>query len=252
MVILTIERSTTMNKTMIAVIAFVMGGGAGFLVATKRLEEKYARYAEDEIESVRRAFDDMTEKEKSDEDISEESEQDLYASQIDHLGYAAVNSTTDAINRAKKNYNIISPSKNNNLGEFVEDDYDEVNPVPLKSERAPYVIQETDFSEDYLNFDKISLTYYIGDDCLVDEDDDVIADPNQMVGNDNLSLENATDEHPNTVFVRNERMMADFEISMEPGKFSIEVLSVENYEGMSPREQQEKRMRDKRRSEEND
>jgi hypothetical protein len=73
----------------------------------------------------------------------------------------------------------------------------------------PYIIPESEFgsNEDY---DTITLYYYIYHDVLTDENDEPIANVENVVG---LEFASYLDEgEDNSVFVRNERLKCDFEI----------------------------------------
>lgn len=81
----------------------------------------------------------------------------------------------------------------------------------------PFVISRTDYAygEEGEHHEKITLTYYVRDRVLLDDDDDPIDDVPGMVGWRNLTQFGGESEDPNVVFVRNRRLMTDFEVIKE-------------------------------------
>lgn len=80
-------------------------------------------------------------------------------------------------------------------------------------EKEPYVISADRYGE-YDSYSCINLTYYDGDCTLADSSDTVIEDIEKVVGD---ALDHFGDDpnDPDTVFVRNERYMTDYEINRD-------------------------------------
>lgn len=94
----------------------------------------------------------------------------------------------------------------------------EVNPD------RPYVISLDEWTESIPGQDRSNLSYYAGDDVLVDEKDMPIDNTEYIVGDDNLLRFGHGSGDPQTVFVRNEAISTDFEITRSDGTYSEEVL----------------------------
>lgn len=102
--------------------------------------------------------------------------------------------------------------------------YSDEKPVAEKSEEKeertvysrPYVISPDEFGE-IEDYDKISLTYY-ADEVLTDECDEVIEDADEVVGLD--SLKHFGEYEDDSVFVRNDRLKADYEILADHRTYS--------------------------------
>lgn len=90
----------------------------------------------------------------------------------------------------------------------------------------PYVITEGEWSDNPDHYDRSVLTYFVGDDTLVDEDEAMIDDVNGYVGEDNLKRFGHGTGDPNVVFVRNEQRGMDFEILRHTGNYAEEVLGL--------------------------
>ena len=75
----------------------------------------------------------------------------------------------------------------------------------------PYVISPDEFGE-LDDYDLISLTYY-ADEVLADDIDEIVEDVDDVVGLD--SLTHFGEYEPDSVFVRNDRLKADYEILLD-------------------------------------
>jgi hypothetical protein len=188
--------------------------------------------------------------------------------EIIRLGYAQ----REALLGAKLDPNYVSPYTNPNDGveelEYEDTPLDD-HPTPEKevvnvrtishnpmyepdpddvtswdrSPDFPYVITEAEYRIDRPEFEKDSLTYYAGDDTLAEENGNYIPDKNGTAGNHNLlecfGMGSGDDR---LLYIRNERVMADFEINLNDGKYTKEVLDVEE-EDDTPQRRVIKKMR---------
>ncbi len=74
------------------------------------------------------------------------------------------------------------------------------------------------------NNEQVSLTYFDGDDVLVDDRDQPVPDPDDSIGEDHLGRFGVGSKDNNIVYVRNDRLELDFEILRSNGKYAQEVL----------------------------
>lgn len=113
----------------------------------------------------------------------------------------------------------------NIISEYIENEDDRDHFVaqaeriePLRNE-TPIIISQAEYaySEDYNHYDKQTLIYYPNHRLLLDEDEDVVAQIPYVIGWRNLSDNAFGNESgdPDTVFIRNHKMMTDFEIVRE-------------------------------------
>ena len=79
----------------------------------------------------------------------------------------------------------------------------------------PYLITEDEFLNDKNDYDKISLTYYMLDDTLADEFDEMI-DIEEAISSDIFNQIAGSDED---LYVRNNTLETDFEIMKVEGSF---------------------------------
>ena len=101
--------------------------------------------------------------------------------------------------------------------DYSEDDTDEEKPNRIKS--APYVISPDECGEE-IGYAISELTYFINDDILVDDFGEIVEYPDELVGCDFMKHFGEYEE--DSVFVRNETLMCDFEILKDIGTYSGE------------------------------
>ena len=163
-----------MNKIFI----FTLGAAVGSVVTWKLVKDRYARIAQEEIDSVKEVFSKRNKpeesvEEKDEEPVPEPEEVAEYKSIINNCGYSVV--------------------------ERVETMHDK-----------PYVIEPEIFGEDP-DYETISLNYY-ADGVLTDENNCII-DPGEiesLIGEE--SLDHFGEYEDDSVFVRNEERKTDYEI----------------------------------------
>lgn len=101
-------------------------------------------------------------------------------------------------------------------------DYDEE--VKNRSEDKPYIIHKDEFYGEESGFTQTTLTYYAGDNILCDEDDKPVYNHSQVTGP--LLFGHGSGD-PNVVHIRNDQRKAEYEILLDPGLYSVDVLGLE-------------------------
>jgi hypothetical protein len=104
-------------------------------------------------------------------------------------------------------------------------DYDEE--VAKRTPTKPYLITHDEYFAAEKEYDTQSLTYYDADDTLADEKDQPIREIDQVIGEENLVRFGVASQDPNIVYVRNDRLETDYEISRSGGSYLEEVLGIE-------------------------
>lgn len=175
------------------VIFFALGVTAGSLITWKLVDEKYKRLAAEEIDAVREYYKnkDKEKKEALVEKYIETNKVDNtvteYSKAVSDLGYSV-----------NKHTNYIEPEKESE-DEMVE----------------PYIISPDEFGETQY-FENKNWTYY-ADFVLVDEDDDIVVDYENIIGD---ALEHFGEFEDDAVHVRNENLMCDIEILKDEKTFA--------------------------------
>lgn len=238
-----------------------VGGSIGYIVA----ERKVRKQAEADLDAVRAMFRRLREEEASEpEPVQQEArdperwgadldlDQEALEDQVKELGYDTAVSNGGV--RIDPNY--IPPEPQPLGDEDFDEDVDEdlkaevdymrririVNPNRDiqdpddvtqwdRSPDFPYIITEAEFRIDEPNFEKLDLTYYRGDGSLAEQDETYIPDVDGTVGLQNLHDHwGAGSGDPNTMYVRNERINADFEITLNEGSYvnAVAGFNIEN------------------------
>ena len=174
-------------------IAFVTGALVGAAAAWYFTKDKYAKQAQEEIDSVKAAFANRF-GEKREEPVSEEI--DIPVQKVENR-FAAV-SSLGAFSESKidaTDYAAIT----NPLG-YSGDVIDEPEQVD-----KPYVITQNDYGEfgDYM---EMSLTYY-ADGIVADDDDEIIENVVAILGTDFIN-----EFEDDVVLIRNDARKCDYEV----------------------------------------
>ena len=186
-----------MNNILSKVFIFVAGAAIGSVATWKLLEKRNEQIIQQEVDEFKEYWSnkesvttsgyittDDAESESSDSVTYTNHDKDEYEEKVSELGY----------------------TKEEKKGGSEKMIYD----------TQPYVISPDEFGE-LDDYDTISLTYY-ADKVLTDENDEPIDDVDDIVGLD--SLETLGEYEDDSVFVRNDRMKADYEILLDLRKFS--------------------------------
>lgn len=239
-----------------------IGGGTGYLLGIK----KARREAEAEIESVkdlyRRLRDEDAEKARADwsADTEADSEEDDSPAVVDSVTPESL--AEEAVKQGyinaedvvlKKDPNYIAPEYTsagdepfptpNEVEEDLREDVEYVHNIRVinpdredpndvttwdRDPETPYVITEEEFRIDAQDFEKLSITYYSGDNILCEENESVIPDLEGTVGQENLKYFGLASTAPNLLHIRNERVMADFEVTLNQNKYVDVVLGMDD------------------------
>lgn len=108
---------------------------------------------------------------------------------------------------------------------FAEDNWDYAKELENRNPDLPYVIHKDEFYSEESGYTQSTLTYYAGDDILVDEDDTPIYNHDQVIGSPIKFGHGSGD--PNVVHIRNDRRRAEYEVIFDPSLYSKEVLGIE-------------------------
>ena len=85
--------------------------------------------------------------------------------------------------------------------------------------RRPKLISAESFDNEYAHFDKKQLYYYVGDEVLATEEEEVIENIDQVIG-DALDKYNFRENDESTIYVRNIDFSTDYEIEKVYSRFS--------------------------------
>ena len=236
-------------------VGLAIGGGIGFYVGERKgsakMEAEIAGvqnlYSRLRTEDARQAQEDWNpqHEEGPSENDSEESFDKIAVEQ----GYSSASDLWEG-RHTDPNYLPPTPQGHEDDAEGIEQDIREegeqvrhirvVNPNRRidpndvtqwdRSPEHPYVITEAEYHGDRPELSKISITYYSGDDILADDQQQYIPDPEGTVGKANLQYFGLASKDARMLHIRNERVEADFEVTLNDGKYGKDVLGFDDDE----------------------
>lgn len=183
-----------MKSKFINVIMFAAGAAIGSVVTWKIVEARYERIVQAELESIRETFAVVGSDDNQEQtDDSDEEGQRECAGQINWEELEDLDENDDD---DKAEYADIVRNYTSEKGGAV---------IVTKE---PYVISPYDFGEED-GYNQVELTYY-ADNILEDEDYNIVTNAEELIGP--KALYTFGEYEDDSVFVRNEYLMTDFQI----------------------------------------
>ena len=252
-----------MNNTKLILAAFfglLAGSFVGYFVGRQTTKDFYEQLAEEEIESVKKSFEkyrQMIKEEKSPtntDDATDDAKTEVNFTQ--KTKYVVTNNNPlvrpslerNPVERAKREYHLCATRNKENIPldeENVETEDEETLPeeddelavtgeevvATHPSINGVYCISSDEYEYDCPDYDKLSLYYYVVDDVLCDDKDEIIDDIEDYIcyeALDMLSMQT-------TVWVRNEKLRTDFEVISINKSYAEANFKIKN-ENLTPRE----------------
>lgn len=185
-------------------IIFATGAAIGSLVTWKLIKTKYERQAQEEIDSVKEVFSRRSE-----------------SKEVAKLGEAVSAGIEEGIKEKKPDAYAAIKNYAEKLAENGYVDYANIDKKEVKNMGdRPYVISPEDFGEQD-GYETNTLIYFEGDGVLTDDDYNLIDDVDDLVGAD--FADHFGEYEDDTVFVRNDETMNDYEICRD-SRSSSEVI----------------------------
>lgn len=105
-----------------------------------------------------------------------------------------------------------------------DSEWDLEKEIKNRTSEAPYILHKDEFYSDELGYHQSTLTYYAGDNIMVDQENTPIYNFDQLTGPLNFGHGSGD---PNVVYVRNDKNKAEYEIIYDQGHYAVEVLGME-------------------------
>ena len=188
-----------MSKVKIAV-AFTLGAAVGAFTAWKLTKDIYARRAQEEIDSVKEVFSKL----RRDDDNGD------ICIEYDGLDGTKIVYQKGCCDRKVETVDPEFQEYADTLTNsgYVEDvEIHEIHRIGTDGSE-PYVIDQEAWGE-FSDYTLCEL-YYYADRVLADDNDEVVDDIDATVGRDALRM--FGEQHVESVFVRNDRLMIDYQI----------------------------------------
>lgn len=195
------------NKAFLAFgVGLAVGIGATYIYMKQKYEEKLS----EQIQEVRKHYQEKQKQSKPKEEKDEK----------------FTNRFEEAEERGKDRiaYEAIAKRYQGSDEQCPVDPAELESPPEDEPEEEIFTVTEEEM-ETYDNFEGIDLTYYAEDDILCDEQEQVIEDPEAIIG-DALTKFGVKSGYPNTVYVINKRVRAIFEVLMVEGSYQEIVLGM--------------------------
>ena len=200
-----------MNRKIINLIIFTVGAAIGSAVTWKIVKDRYEKIVQEEIKSVKEVFADRF-SDSSEEPSSEESDDEMEEDPLSDYRKICWDDLEDLdpSELEEEEYQADYAGAVVSKYEDIANIYKEggADNMPSSEPREPYIIEPIEFGEldGYKTFE---LTYY-EDGILEDEDYEIVRNPEEIIGPD--ALGSFGEYEDDSVFVRNERLRADFQI----------------------------------------
>lgn len=226
-----------MNKEFLThLIALVVGASSGALVTKYILDKKYKEQLASETAEIRRYYTLIRKSDGSlgilgdqevvevvpsseTEEVEREDGPEMVRLPSKYIPVEDPRDLPETINIFGGNQEVydLGPELDGPGGDVVSDD-------PLEGYTRlsghPYIISQYDFFNTNEDWEKATITYYLGDKVVLDEREYYLTDSDQIIGDRHLNMFGVLSDDPMVVYVRNERLSQDFEIIAMDGKYS--------------------------------
>jgi hypothetical protein len=238
----------------------VAGAAVGYLVTKKVLEARYETIIAQEIVDAKLFYANLYQKpdlaelagkyEEPNEPVTEEnivaaaSALRTYQGRIPYDRPAAV---TEMVAESKAVVDDEGEGVSVTVNVFHEAEkakeaWDFEEELAHRTETEPFILHHDEYYEGEKDYIQSSLTYFEGDDVLVDDKQVPIPDSDSVVGDENLRRFGHGSRDNNLLYIRNDRMEIDFEVVRSTGSYTKEVLGFLEHADR-PGSRKERRMR---------
>ena len=196
-------------------IIFTAGAVSGAVGSLFYLRTEFDKKVNEEViarERIKTEFNDK-ETEKEQRRIDSEASRSL----SEKLGYSSDN-VTSMIRETRTEPS--RPIRNNYIGPnkvvFSVDENGNVDDSPSEGPAdTPYGISSEDFIATRQEYDKTTLTFYMNDLIMANEEGDIVQDPAYLVGEREEWMREVGTSEDGIAYIRNEKIATDYEIICE-------------------------------------
>lgn len=230
------------KECIIFAVGALVGTGATVLIMRKKYDEKYNKLLKDAIDSdadfrLREANKKLAEAKALQSGYiqssgEEKPETDKKLEKVDTIDRNESNQKNSGESKIGKpnyvDYSAYYEAKVAN--EYPREEYEKAEETAMaeadrlnnsqESNKKPKIVSKEEFdSPEYEYYDKVTLYFYKDDEVLATEDDEVIEDPFKYVG-DALDKYGFRKNSENVIYVRNYRLVCDYEIDKVDNAFA--------------------------------
>jgi hypothetical protein len=212
-------RSEWTVPAVVGVVSFGVGAAVGYFIAAR-----HVKALEDMLDDF---VEGVTGEKKVEEDL-----QTLF----DEEGHGRDGWTTSRVIEEEVEVVVLEEDTDIEVADFravnrsvfpvATPDWDYEIEIASRTSEAPYIIHKDEFfATEAEGYSQCTLTYYKGDDVLLDDHDVPLYDAKKIVG-ENLIFGKGS-EDPSIVYIRNDRLEAEYEVILDTGYYMVEVLGEE-------------------------
>lgn len=231
----------TIVKVALGFVAGAVTGGVGtyfglrsrFARETQKEINEYREVARQRIRAANEFVDKMTKEEKKSEEAYDKVA-NSYDKFVDYTSYydeerCNLRDELNAVSQAVKDEDFDKHMAEREHPEEDEEDLDEEfdNEEKIESlrkaredKKLPYIIDAAAFHNTQQWYEKITLTYFEGNDVLTDDREDPIDNPEELVGTDYKKFFGIDENEPDIVMIRNDCNGCDYEICRVPASYA--------------------------------
>ena len=247
----------------VAVMGLATGAFVGYKLAMKHLEPKYAEIADREIAEAKLMYSRLNKEgfesptmavKKLIPDDEPEAQEALAKYQGSKVEMEVVNDgvlvrrkvetevehrvTAEPAQTVKKNLFDEPQPKVKYEG------WDYETEIARRNADQPYVITQDEYMENKADWEQIEVTYFEGDDVLMDDSEGIISDVDGTVGLANLNRFGHGSGEEHIVYIANEKSKVLWEVSRSQGKYAVEVLGLDDDDDEDPQPKRKRRLGD--------
>lgn len=195
-----------------------LGALGGYYFTKKKLDAHYTELIDIEVESVKQSFGKL--RKMGDFETPESAAEKLLGDEDDDVEELVITEEIEIIEQAEAADALIE-----DLG------YNQTDPegvhkiITVRSDDRPYLISHEEWVEGFDGHEAAILRYYVGDDTLAGNDDNIPVDED-AVGVEFSGKFGERSRDKDIVYVRNERLGADFEIHRDLRTFGEAVYGL--------------------------
>lgn len=232
--VLNAELKTLLKGVTIGSVVWAGIGVAACFVIHKKLDSKYAKLAEVEIAEAKEFYQRLY---KADEFATP-------GGAVDSLADDAANATRRYQGRASEEAapdgdeslvveetRVEIEEKNIFQDRLTEDGWDQEKEEEFRAtidNGVPFIIHHDEYMEGEKNYRQVTLTYFLGDDILVDDQDKPIEEVDKTVGVENVTRFGHGSKDNRIVYIRNDRLSLDFEVVSDENSYTEKVLGLQH------------------------
>lgn len=219
-----------MNKIIVRIVAGVVAAGAvgvgGYFCYRwyrrrhkkddEPIEAEYIPYRADMIKHEKQADEPVV----RDSDDKKHKPTDINKEKFSRQVSAYMQTEGD-----KENFEAYLSSMENPEEDEPDDEYDDDDETDISEEDrpdGPYEITAGEFCNNRTYYDKVSVNYFVEDDVVADDRDEVMENATRVLGD--LQAAFSSPRARSIIYIRNEALEVDYEVSFVDGSYRKEVL----------------------------